>query len=90
MPLVNDIHSRLNPTEVAAILHPSTVDEVVSMVRQGGVISITGARHAMGGQQFGTSTTLLDLSSLDRVIGLDAERGIVEVEAGIQWPVLIA
>ncbi len=90
MPLVNDIHSGLNPTEVAAILHPSTVDEVVSMVRQGGVISITGARHAMGGQQFGTGTTLLDLSSLDRVIGLDAERGIVEVEAGIQWPVLIA
>ena len=90
MPWVNDIHSALNPTEVAAILRPSSVDEVIRIVRHGGVISITGARHAMGGQQFGTGTTLLDLSGLDRVIGLDAERGIIEVEAGIQWPALVA
>jgi len=90
MPLVNDIHSGLNPTEVDAIMRPSTADEVALVVRHANAISLTGGRHAMGGQQFGTGTTLIDLSGLDRVIGLDRERGIVEVEAGIQWPALIA
>lgn len=90
MPLVNDIHSGLNPTEVRAVMRPTTVDEVVMLVRQAGALSLTGGRHAMGGQQFGAGTTLLDISGLDRVLGLDRERGIVEVEAGIQWPALIA
>jgi FAD/FMN-containing dehydrogenase len=90
MPLVNDIHSGLNPTKVAAIMRPTTVEGVVQVVRQTSVISIAGGRHAMGGQQFGAGMTLLDLSGLDRVIGLDREQGIVEVEAGIQWPALIA
>jgi FAD/FMN-containing dehydrogenase len=91
MPLVNDIHSGLNPTQVAAIIRPSTCDEIVRVVREtAGPISIAGGRHAMGGQQFGTNTTLLDLDGLDRIIALDHQLGIVEVEAGIQWPALIA
>lgn len=90
MPLVNDIHSGLNPTEVRAVMRPTTVDEVVLLVRHTAALSIAGGRHAMGGQQFGVATTLLDVTGLDRVISLDRERGIVEVEAGIQWPALIA
>ncbi len=92
MPLVNDIHSRLNPTQVAAIMRPTTVADVVQAVRAEptSALSIAGGRHAMGGQQFGTDTTLLDMSGLDRVLGLDRERGVVEIEAGIQWPALIA
>src|SRR5690606_10937282 len=33
---------------------------------------------------------LVQMDALDRVLALDADRGIVEVEAGIQWPALIA
>lgn len=44
----------------------------------------------MGGQQFGTATILLDTSKLSRVLRLDKQRGLVEVEAGIQWPELIS
>ena len=44
----------------------------------------------MGGQQFGSDGTLLDMRGMDRVLGLDRERGLVEVEAGIMWPELIA
>ena len=58
MPWVNDIHSGLNATEVSEIMRPTTVDEVIHIVRHATAISITGARHAMGGQQFGTATTL--------------------------------
>jgi FAD/FMN-containing dehydrogenase len=52
-------------------------------------ISVAGGRHAMGGQQFGTDTVLIDIRKLCRVLHLDRNRGIVEVEAGIEWPELI-
>jgi FAD/FMN-containing dehydrogenase len=44
----------------------------------------------MGGQQFGAGTILLDTRGLNRVLRFDSERGEIEVEAGIQWPELIA
>jgi FAD/FMN-containing dehydrogenase len=43
----------------------------------------------MGGQQFGAGTVLLDMRRMNRVIGFDADAGVLEVEAGIQWPELI-
>ena len=43
----------------------------------------------MGGQQFGTDTLLIDIRKLSRVLNLDRKRGIIEVEAGIEWPQLI-
>jgi len=43
----------------------------------------------MGGQQFGTGTILIDLRGMNRVLNLDSDRGIVEVEAGIEWPELL-
>src|SRR5258708_39397940 len=43
----------------------------------------------MGGQQFGTDTLLVDIRKLSRVLNLDRKRGIIEVEAGIEWPELI-
>ncbi len=52
-------------------------------------ISIAGGRHAMGGQQFGEGTLLLDMRGLNRVLNFDRQRGVVEVESGIEWPELI-
>lgn len=43
----------------------------------------------MGGQQFLGGETLLDMRRLTRVRGLDEQRGLLEVEAGIQWPDVI-
>ena len=43
----------------------------------------------MGGQQFATDSICIDTRSLDRVVSFDQERGLIEVEAGIQWPKLI-
>ena len=90
---VNDIHAQLNRTRVRALCRPSTPAAVQRIVRrakeEGAAISIAGGRHAMGGQQFGEDTVLIDTSRLDRVIAFDAEEGTVTVEAGIQWPKLI-
>ncbi len=55
----------------------------------GGNLSIAGGRHAMGGQQFLDGGVLLDTRRLNRIIGLDAEHGLVQVEAGILWSDLV-
>src|SRR3984885_7790342 len=92
--LVNDIHSQLNSTRVLGISQPRSLEDVQNIVRAARkdqkLISIAGGRHAMGGQQFGTDTQLIDIRSLSRVLSLDNKTGILEVEAGIEWPELIA
>jgi len=66
------------------------VQEIVHTARKNRQqISIAGGRHAMGGQQFGTDTLLIDVRKMSRVLHLDRDRGILEVEAGIEWPELI-
>lgn len=91
--VVNDIHSQLNATTVARIIRPRTVGELQELVAAaagaGQALSVCGGRHAMGGQQFGTATTLVDMTGLNRVIDVDRERGLVTVEAGIDWVQLI-
>ena len=90
---VNDIHSQLNRTRVAAVTRPSSVAELQQAVRlarsEGLPLSICGGRHSMGGQQFCTRGLLADLTALNRVRELDPERGLITVEAGIDWPTLV-
>ena len=90
---VNDIHSQLNLTRVAEVRRPTTAVEVQAIVRDAAkrhmAISVAGGRHAMGGQQFGEGTILVDMSSMRRILGLDVARRLANVEAGIQWPELI-
>ncbi len=89
--LVNDIHSQLNATRVHQIIRPESIDAVQEVVRAatGRPLAIAGGRHAMGGQQFAQDADLLDLTGLNGIIAFDAERGEIEVEAGIMWPALI-
>ncbi len=92
--LVNDIHSQLNPTYVREVVHADSFsrlqETVTAAKRTGQTISIAGGRHSMGGQQFGTDTLLLDTRPMSKVLNFDTTRGLVEVEAGIQWPELIS
>ncbi len=92
-PELNDIHSQLNATRVDSIHYPTSTDAIVQIVKraktQGKSISISGSRHAMGGQQFGEGTIHISMSKMNDVIELDRERGIVRVEAGIEWPELL-
>lgn len=92
-PLVNDVHSALNATRVARIVTPRSLPEISAAVRAAGElglpVAICGGRHAMGGQQFGEGALLLDMRHMNRVLAFDAVSGLVEVEAGIQWPALI-
>ncbi len=92
--VVNDVHSKLNPTLVHDIVPVDSVVAVQSAIQRARAeklsVSIAGGRHAMGGQQFGTDTLNIDTRSMNRVLHLEQDPGVVEVEAGIQWPQLIS
>ncbi|MDP9356458.1 MAG: FAD-binding oxidoreductase, partial [Chloroflexota bacterium] len=92
--VVNDIHSQLNLTRVHRVVRPDSVMAIQAAVRtarlEGRAASIAAGRRAMGGQQFGAGTVLVDMGAMNRVLAFDADRGEVEVEAGIQWPELVA
>jgi hypothetical protein len=91
--LVNDIHSQLNLTRVNEVLKPQSAEQladiVVSASQQGRTLSLAGKRHAMGGQQFGTDTDLIDITSFNKIISLDKHSGLIEVESGTIWPSII-
>jgi FAD/FMN-containing dehydrogenase len=90
--VVNDVHSQLNATRVRQILRPESLDALRATVRvaraNGETLSIAGGRHAMGGQQFASEATLLDMNGLAGVIEFDRVNGEIELEGGIQWPAL--
>jgi FAD/FMN-containing dehydrogenase len=90
---VNDVHSQLNRTRVRELLRPHTRDELAEIVRSASrkalPISVSGCRHSMGGQQFASDSICIDTRELDRVISFDREHGLLQAEAGIQWPKLI-
>src|SRR6266571_2452740 len=92
-PQLNDVQSQLNATRVSRVVRADSIDALRAAVRtakaDGRSVSIAGGRHAMGGQQFGTDAIHVDATSLNRVLRFDRDRGLVEVEAGVQWPELI-
>jgi FAD/FMN-containing dehydrogenase len=91
--VVNDAHSQLNPTRVDRVVDidsESALRKALAAARaQGKPVCIGGGRHAMGGQQFADGAVLLDTRAMRKILRLDAQRGIVEAQAGIQWPELV-
>jgi FAD/FMN-containing dehydrogenase len=92
--LVNDVHSRLNPTLVDRVVMVRSTEDARAAILAAGVadrpVCVSGGRHAMGGQQFARGGVLLDTREYTGVRRFDAETGLIEVESGIQWPELIA
>lgn len=90
----NDIHSRLNPVRVDEVRRPRDASEVAAAILEAAsqrrAVSICGCRHAMGGQQFGEGTLLLDLTDLKSLGVVDREQRLVEAGAGLTWPDLQA
>ena len=88
--LVNDLHGQLSATLVNRIVQPDTLDGVRGAIRlaqsENRALCIAGGRHAMGSQAFAADGVLVDTRKLARVLAFDAERGLIEVEAGMQWP----
>jgi len=79
---------------VAKVVRPRSVEDLRAAIlraRDEGLrVSVSGSRHSMGGQQFGSGMLLLDMRGLNRVAGLDSQNRVIEAEAGIEWPELLA
>jgi FAD/FMN-containing dehydrogenase len=92
--LVNDVHSRLNPTLVDHVVAVRSTNDAREAILAAAIaekpICVSGGRHSMGGQQFARGGVLLDTQSYRGIRHFDADRGLIEVESGIQWPELIA
>lgn len=90
---VNDVQSQLNPTRVNRVVAPRSVEAIQAVLREAHredrAVSVAGGRHAMGGQQFGADSVLLDMKKFNRVLDFDKQQGLIEVEGGIEWPELI-
>jgi FAD/FMN-containing dehydrogenase len=91
--LVNDVHTGLNPTWVRSVVRAGSVPEIQVLIKDcrkhGRSISVSGSRHATGGQQFASHSVLLDMRGMNRVVDLDPRTGLLQVESGIEWPSLI-
>jgi decaprenylphospho-beta-D-ribofuranose 2-oxidase len=79
--------SKLEPTQVAAIFQPQSVAEIRHLIataqRTGHKISMSGARHSMGGQIAAPDSMHLDMLKFDRII-YNADT-TVTVASGATW-----
>jgi len=91
--LVNDVHTKLNPTIVDHIVYPDSLESIQKTITDARLrvkpVCIAGTRHAMGAQQFATDGVLIGMTSLSRVVDFNSEKGTIDVEAGIRWPQVI-
>src|SRR5581483_200991 len=75
------------------IVQPEGLDGVRAALRlavsEKRALCIAGGRHSMGSQAFATDGLLVDTRRLNTLLNFDAERGLIEVEAGMQWPQLL-
>jgi FAD/FMN-containing dehydrogenase len=84
-PIVNDV-TRLNPIQVADVITPVSVDEIVDAVKtHSGPISIGGGRYSMGGQTATEGALQIDMRRLNRVLAFDPVTKTITVQAGIRW-----
>ena len=79
MTLVNDVHSRLNETEVDGVVPVDSLESIGAALASAQSarrpVSVAGGRHAMGGQQFCTGGVLLDTRPLAGVLARSAANG---------------
>ncbi|MDH4122629.1 MAG: FAD-binding oxidoreductase [Thermoplasmata archaeon] len=87
MPKVAALALKMMPD---VVIHPKEAEEVSEVVRiaNGWNMPVTprgGASWGFGGAVPNKGGALLDMTSMDRIIGLDVERGIVRVQPGVVW-----
>jgi len=83
--IVNDV-SQLNPIHVHEVIAPTSVEEIVAVVRDHtGPISIGGGRYSMGGQTATDEALQIDMRQFKRVLAFSKDRKEITVETGITW-----
>ena len=93
MPILNDVQSRLNETEILRIVRPKTAEDVRHEIEKAALDGIaicpSGSLHSMGGQQFAESGVSMSSSNLKEIGPLDAHNRTVWIQSGVTWPELV-
>ena len=93
MPILNDVQSRLNETEILRIVHPRTAEDVRHEIEKAALDGIaicpSGSLHSMGGQQFAASGVSISSSKLKEIGPFDRDGRTVWVQSGVTWPELV-
>jgi len=84
-PVVNDV-TQLNPVTVAAIVTPTTVDEVCEAIRRSsGPVSVGGGHFSMGGQTASPASLHLDMRRLNQILSFSPVDRTIRVQTGTRW-----
>lgn len=82
---VNDV-TQLNPIQVAEVITPTTIEEIVAAVKtHAGPVSIGGGRYSMGGQTAAPGALQIDMRPFNRVLAFDSINKTITVQPGIRW-----
>src|SRR4051812_196952 len=91
---VNDVQGQLSGTLVYRVVQPDSLEGAQAALKlaqsEERALCVSGGRHSMGSQAFAAEGVLVDTRKLTKVLALDNERGLIEVEAGMAWPELLA
>lgn len=82
---LNDV-TQINPIQVNQIIKPTTVNEIVSAIKNTtGPISIGGGKYSMGGQTAFENSLHIDMRLFKKIINIDTTKKQITVQAGIRW-----
>lgn len=84
---INDV-SGLNRTPVYGIIKAGSIEDIKKAFqfakKENLKVSIAGARHSMGGQQFAENVLVLDMRAFNK-ISVEVENKILTVQTGATW-----
>lgn len=84
-PVVNDV-TQLNPIAVEGVVEPTSIEEVITVLRTTrGPVSIGGGRFSMGGQTATEGGVQIDMRKMDKIVRLDSVAKTITVQAGARW-----
>jgi len=84
-----DDTSNTNSVCVKQILQPMTSDEICQIVKKETKLCISGSKCSMNGCNVLTDELLLDVSKMNKIIGIDLFKKTVTVTTGTTWKELI-
>ena len=94
MPVLNDVQSRLNATDVLDTRCPTSPKEISEALSRaadlGAAVCPAGTLHSMGGQQFASGGISISSSGLKEIGPLDLSAQSAWVQSGVTWPSLVS
>ncbi len=83
--VVNDV-TQINPIPVLAIAKPTSVEEVVIMLKNSlGAVSVGGGHFSMGGQTASPGSLHIDMRSMNQILAFNPLKKTLLVQAGTRW-----